>query len=184
MNAVQCALRCVVSVAAVWVVARAAQVLLSPPRRLHKGNTGTACLMDRQVLNRIVAMLPDAISIVLHAKRRTAVHDDCGGFKIVCFTSRLGYQAQLHQCPFWGNIYSCDWDNANGRDGYIFDLKGRLIKTAHIGYFPAASRYCSRFALQRMCHRLVQRTRRRIQCRQGLDPYLIPELVNIATAYC
>lgn len=56
----------------------------------------------------------------------------------------------------------------------VFDKRGRILRTNNLPI---------RFALQRMCHRLVMRTRCRIQCRLDLDRYLVPDLVNITASY-
>lgn len=185
-------LRIAVSVAAATVVAVAVRILASPRRRRFvvcvrrqdEGN-GDSCVdsIDRRVLNRIVAMLPDEVAIAFHAERRKATRDHYGGIQIHCVTFRLGYQARL---LWWRklNMHYCVWNSANGCDSCKFDRKGRLTETGHRGNFPGESRHCRRFALQRMCRRLVQRTRLRIQCRRHLEPYLIPDLVNIVTAYC
>lgn len=70
------------------------------------------------------------------------------------------------------------WVCSTGSSGYssskIFDSRGRILGS---GAKPI------RFALQRMCRRLVVRTRRRIECRVHLDPYLIPDLVHITASY-
>lgn len=56
----------------------------------------------------------------------------------------------------------------------IFDRRGRLRN---------ANYFTERFVLQRMCRRLVTRTRRRLLCRKHIDSYLIPELRDIVASY-
>lgn len=74
----------------------------------------------------------------------------------------------------------------------IFTRHGRLKYADYVEATGAGLVTLSvcRFALQRMCRRLVQRTRLRIQCRKEAralrvfgDPYLPPDLLNIAVAY-
>lgn len=70
----------------------------------------------------------------------------------------------------------------NGGDFYVyfrdqfrlFDRKGRLL---------SANYRIWRFELQRMCRRLVTRTRCRFLCRKHVDPYLIPELRDVVLSY-
>lgn len=155
-------------------------------RQRHEAFPGyTAVKIPDRVLNRIVAMLPDEIAIGLHARRRTATRDDRDGY-VTLFsnpTPRLHY-ARLAYVP-WENAYSCRWVSSTGTDVHSFDHKGRFMNTGRWEPFmDNKARHCSRFALQRMCRRLLQRTRRRIRCRRDLEPYLIPDLVNIVTAYC
>lgn len=184
------ALRCVVSVAAAWVVTRALRVLLSLPRdegtlgqEVALGSRTPVKIADR-VLNRILSMLPDTVAIAVHANRRAAIRDDRDGFVFVhCNPTPHIHYARLAYNPY-EHAYNCRWVSSTGTDVHSFDHKGRFMRTGHREPFTDKVRHCGRFSLQRMCRRLVQRTRCRIKCRIHLQPYLIPDLVNIVTAYC
>lgn len=175
-----------VAAAAIGYVAGVVVRTFTRHRQRHEAFPGyTVVKIPDRVLNRIVAMIPDEIAIGLHARRRTVMRDDRDGYVTVFYnpTPRLHY-ARLVYVP-WENAYTCRWVSSTSTDTSSFDHKGRFLNTGRWEPFmDNKARHCSRFALQRMCHRLVQRTRRRIQCRRDLEPYLIPDLVHIITAYC
>lgn len=177
------ALRFAVTVAVGAIITR-----VFSSRRLHQERHDdrigyTPVKIADQVLNGILSMLPDAVAIAIHANRRTAMRGYGGFVFVYCNPTPRVHYARLRYDPY-EHTYSCLWVTSNGTYDRGFNHKGRFTQTGHWEPFTHKVRHCGRFTLQRMCRRLVQRTRRRIQCRIHLQPYLIPDLVNIVTAYC
>ena len=117
-----------------------------------------------QIPSSLLQFLPAALAVRLHAARRF------GRWYYGSYT--------IHSPPYCLHFHRdlrCCWVFYRRNTNWlVFDKRGRILRTNNLPI---------RFALQRMCRRLVMRTRCRIQCRLDLDRYLVPDLVNITASY-